>query len=126
MTGIYRGIGTALAAALLATGCAHDGYSDRGYGYNGAHGYAPRYANPFRGSGARRLDPWLAETRQGQQFVMDHYPLGPGYELSRDDAEGANAFFRRWADTDRNYRLTDEEIRTALVHAGRNYGMRSH
>ena len=126
-----------IGAAALTTGCAHDGYYDRGYGsgyyandyrggngYHGRHRYADRLPNPFRGRGADKLDPWLSETREGQQFVLDHYALGPDGEISDAEADSANVFFRRWADTDRDYRLTDAEIRTALVHTRNRYGLR--
>lgn len=129
-----------MGAAALTGGCAHDGYHDRGYGYgghgyyandyrrgNGYHGrhrYADRLPNPFRGRGADKLDPWLSGTREGQQFVIDHYALGSNGEIGNAEAESANVFFRRWADTDRDYRLTDAEIRTALVHTRNRYGLR--
>ena len=129
-----------IGITLFVTGCAHDGYGDgrhrygteghqnygqnyrSGNGYHGNHGYGERHANRFSGRGARKLDPWLSRTREGQQFVTDHYDVGPRGEISRRDAENANAFFRRWSDTDRNYRLTDAEIRTALIHTRNGYG----
>jgi hypothetical protein len=125
---------------MALTGCAHDGYYGSGYGYpgggyydqsymngdgyRGSHGYGERYRSPFQGRGAPLLDPWLANTHEGQQFVLDHYEVGPRGDISRSDARGANAFFRRWADTDRDYRLTDPEIRTALVFVRDRYGRR--
>ncbi|MEM8697074.1 MAG: hypothetical protein AAGE05_13725 [Pseudomonadota bacterium] len=141
MARAYRATALAIGMGMLASGCAYDGYADRGYryapvdqgyygrdyrdgnGYAGQHGYAERYDNAFRGSGARRLDPWLAETREGQRFVVDHYRVGPSGEIASSDAESANIFFRRWADTDRDYRLTDAEIRTALLHTRNGYGI---
>ncbi|QLC24133.1 hypothetical protein HFP57_03210 [Parasphingopyxis algicola] len=140
MVRAFQTIAVPIAAALLVTGCTHDGYYDRGYrsasadhgyyardyrsgnGYRGSHRYAERYDNGFRGRGAQKLDPWLSETREGQQFVADHYPVGQRGEISSGDADSANIFFRRWADTDRDYRLTDAEIRTALVHTRNRYG----
>lgn len=126
---------TLFGVAVLTAGCAHSDYYDRGYGgsgyyqsdyrsgdgYRGRHRYADRHENPFRGNGARHLDPWLSQTREGQLFVLDHYAVGPNYEIGRPEAESANIFFRRWADTDRDYRLTDPEIRTALVHTRNRY-----
>ncbi|MBC2777875.1 hypothetical protein [Parasphingopyxis marina] len=103
-----------------------DGYYDADYnggnGYYGDHGYGDRYDTPFRISERGQLDPWLAETREGQQFVRDLLRLGYRNEVDRGDANRANAYFRRWADTDRDYRLTDAEIRIALVHIANGYG----
>ncbi|MCA1749154.1 MAG: hypothetical protein ABR601_10435 [Parasphingopyxis sp.] len=126
----------ALAAALGLSGCAYDhhgrdGYRDGYYGsdyrygngYRGDHGYGRRHETRFRGPGAERLDPWLAHTPEGYKFVTDHYALGAGDYLSGEDAERANVFFRQWSDTDRDYRLTDEEIRTSLVHVRNGYGI---
>lgn len=138
----------ALAAGLTITGCAydtygngydgghqgaghqgrghHDGEYDRDYrggnGYHGSHGYGDRYDNPFRVSERGRLDPWLAHTFEGHKFIRDHYRVGRDNVLRRRDADEANAFFRRWADVDRDYRLTDAEIRTALIHTANDYG----
>jgi hypothetical protein len=130
-----------LATALLVSACAEkgyhgnsagsharDGYYDQNYrggnGYRGNHGYGERHGNHYRGDGSRTLDPWLAETREGQQFLRDHYNVSRRGEISERDARGANEFFRRWADTDRNLRLTDPEVRTALVHVRNRYGYR--
>ena len=126
----------ALIAGLMLTGCAYDRYGDgygrggyydsdyrSGDGYRGYHGYGDRYGSPFDGAGARLLDPWLAETREGQKFVTDHYYMGFDGQLREEDAERANTFFRRWSDTNRDYRLTDDEIRTSLIHVRNGYGI---
>lgn len=123
-------------AAIGLSGCAHDysgdygyrdGYYDRDYrggnGYYGNGDYGRRHANRFRGRGADRLDPWLAYTRAGHKFVTDHYVLDSGNRISERDAMRANVFFRQWSDTDGDYRLTDEEIRTSLVHVRNGYGI---
>ena len=137
------GIAALIGTTMLVSGCAYDGYSQGGYdrgsgrhhgsyghdyrdgnGYRGNHGYADRYASNFTGPGADNLDPWLAETREGQQFVRDNYAVGPRGEISNGVATSVNRFFRRWADTNRDYQLTDAEIRTALVHTGNGYRYR--
>jgi hypothetical protein len=58
-----------------------------------------------------QLDPWLEDTREGRVIVGRS--LGERYhpEAIRD----LNIRFRRFADTDRDLRLTDYEIRLALV-----------
>ena len=134
--------GFVLAGAIALSGCAGDNYGygyrqapashagtyDRDYrhgnGYHGDHGYGVRHANPFNGDGGSNLDPWLSDTREGQKFVTDHYDVGYDGQRRDADADEANVFFRRWADTDRDYRLTDAEIRTALVHVAHNYRYR--
>jgi hypothetical protein len=118
-------VGALLAAALGVSACA--AYYDEGYrrGYGG-YGYDgrdyQRIGNScrfFKGSGAGRLDPWLACTREGQGIVRDRFDRGRNRRIGRDTADRANIWFRRQADTDRNMRLTDREIRAALVGAGR-------
>jgi hypothetical protein len=143
MSRSHYGIAAIIGAALLVSGCAYDGYNDGGYrhastnhgsyandyrggnGYHGSHDYADQYDSNFTGRGARKLDPWLAETREGQQFVRDNYSIGPRGEISSGLANSVNRFFRRWADTNRDYQLTDAEIRTALVHTRNGYRYRS-
>lgn len=131
---------SALALAAFAVGLAgcsydmhgdrhgyRDGYYDRDYrhgdGYRGDHGYGRHQARRFEGPGADSLDPWLARTAEGHKFVTDHYDLGPGDWLSEENAQRANVFFRQWSDTDGDYRLTDEEIRTSLLHVRNGYGI---
>jgi len=138
------GIAALMGTAMLVSGCAYDGYGNGGHrggsehhgsyaqdyrggnGYHGNHGYAERYASNFTGPGAGNLDPWLAQTREGQQFVRDNYSVGRRGEISSGVARSVNRFFRRWADTNRDYRLTDAEIRTALVHTGNGYRYRAY
>jgi hypothetical protein len=45
---------------------------------------------------------------------------GEGF-VSEDVAHRANIWFRRYADEDRDMRITDPEIRTALVQAAGRY-----
>lgn len=102
-----------LASALGVTSCAY--YDDYG---QAAHGYGDyRYQGErFSGRGAGMLDPWLVSTPEGRDIVM----LGFGDDaggISEEKADRANIWFRRYADTDRDLRLTDEEIRIALVQA---------
>lgn len=138
------GIAALVGTTLLGSGCAYDNYSNDRYdrasahhgsyaddyrggnGYHGNHGYAERYASNFSGPGADKLDPWLAETREGQQFVRDNYSVGRSSEISNSVAINVNQFFRRWADTNRDYQLTDHEIRAALVHTGNGYRYRGY
>lgn len=127
----------AFAAAITLTGCAYDHYGDgygyrdghygsdyrSGNGYHGDHGYGRQDRTRFHGAGADRLDPWLAYTSEGYKFVTDHYDLDSGDYLTVENAERANVFFRQWSDTDKDYRLTDEEIRTSLIHVRNGYGI---
>jgi hypothetical protein len=84
------------------------------YGYDGYGGDA--YGD-YRGEAwddsedLFRLDPWLAETEEGRTIVGRS--LGQVYypEAVRE----LNIRFRRFADTNRDLRLTDHEIRLALV-----------
>lgn len=105
-----------LLCLFVATACAHDPYR---YGGSYGPGYGDYDEYGYRGddwssrdmNDLFRLDPWLEETREGQEIVARS--LGQGYhpEAVRD----LNIRFRRFADTDRDLRLTDREIRTALV-----------
>lgn len=116
---------TAFAAlALLSLGaCTH---YDR-YGYdrydrpNGGYGYYDdEWADRWGGDDLDRLDPWLEDTEEGREIV--HRQLGPrpwGEVSVRD----LNVSFRRTADSNRDMRLTDGEIRLALVRWA-NYGGR--
>lgn len=86
---------------------AYDGQDfDRG----GGHG-------DFEGPGAEVLDPWLAETREGWFIVTRGFGDAAQGFVSDEVAVRANLWFRRYADADRDMRLTDEEIRRALAWA---------
>lgn len=131
------------AIGLIGTSAsAHDTYQP---GYFGDDGYLDRPDRPGdwrRGGDDReivvrgrrlprhlevsrrvRLDPWLADIWEGRKFVRDHYRVTRWNTIDEDDAENANVFFRRWADHDRDYRLTDTEIHTALNHIANSYGL---
>jgi len=94
---------------LAASACAHDRYGrgdyDDGYHYAGDEWAGRDPEDLFR------LDPWLEDTQEGQVIV--ERSLGEAYypEAIRD----LNIRFRRFADTDGDLRLTDFEIRLALV-----------
>lgn len=121
-----------LAAVLLASPAAAQDRGIDGYGYDredradrwrdrDADDYGtrtPRYlGSSYRlgGEGGRALDPWLAETPEGQRFMRLAYPDARNGRISRRTARHANTAFRRYADGDRDMRLTDAEIRIALV-----------
>jgi len=117
-------------AALGVAGCAHGGYPDRprhgpdgSYAYDGAEWAEPRgpYAGELRGPGLEMLDPWLRETREGQAVVTLGFRDAAEGFVSEDVAHRANIWFRRYADEDRDMRITDPEIRTALVQATGRY-----
>lgn len=135
-------IAALLAVGIVSPASAHD---RRGPAYHGNDGYLDRTAAPGywgrdrrdRGIVVRgvrlprhlevsrrvRLDPWLADTWEGRTFVRQHYHVTRWNTIDEDDAENANVFFRRWADHNRDYRLTDAEIRTALDHIANGYGL---
>lgn len=76
-------------------------------------------SNQFRGSGAAILDPWLAFTRQGRDIVYYRFDRDYDGSISARDADRINVWFRAYADVDRDYRLTDQEIGAALNRAVR-------
>lgn len=100
----------------------YEGYSYGGYRYEGRD-YDPRRYDRmqpyFRGRGAGMLDPWLAYTREGQAALSTYVNLRDGY-IDEQTADRVNVWFRRYADTNRDMRLTDGEIRVALIQASRN------
>ena len=67
------------------------------------------------------LDPWLRETREGQAVVTMGFNEAVEGVISEPVAQRANTWFRRYADQNCDMRLTDAEIRTALVSAGGRY-----
>lgn len=123
-------VATLFAAALGFAGCATYHDDDRGYGRADRYGgYAyegrdyQRIGNDcgaFGGSGGDRLDPWLACTQEGRQIVRTRFERGDGGSISARTADDANIWFRRHADTNRDMRLTDPEIRAALVNVSRH------
>lgn len=117
-----RLIATLAAAAALA-GCTT--YDDRGgygrYRYEGSawNARSGGGGGPLRGPGVDVLDPWLAETREGSVILRSGWESARGGFVDPDVAERANAWFRRYADSDRDWCLTDAEIRAALAWAAR-------
>lgn len=109
----------ALGAAALATGgCAYD--MERAYAGAAWDGERP-VVDELEGPGVEILDRWLAETREGRAIVTVGFADAATGEVSEDVAHRANIWFRRYADSDRDMRITDEEIRVALVTAGGRY-----
>ena len=115
---------TLLLALVLGTGaCAYDSYGAPPPGYDGAEWRGTRmpYEGPLRGPGLETLDPWLKGTEEGRAIVtMGFMDAAEGF-VSEDVAHRANIWFRRYADHDRDMRITDPEIRTALVYAAGGY-----
>lgn len=120
-------IAALFTAAVGVSACAY--YDDYAHGYRGhvygdyrydGQSYAgwSRAPDAFAGSGAPLLDPWLAQTKEGRALVSRGFDEGRPGQISAETAHRANAWFRRYADQDRDMRLTDQEIRLALVQAG--------
>ena len=122
-----------LAVAVGVSACAYyddygDSFGSRGGSLHGDYMYAGAAYNRdswddgrmrVGGSGADILDPWLALTSEGRDILARGFNAGPDGRVSAEMAGRANVWFRRYADSDRNMRLTDEEIRLALAHAAR-------
>jgi hypothetical protein len=109
---------TALGA-LAAGGCATTG----DYGYDGAEygGQRLPYDGELTGPGVALLDPWLLETEEGRAVVTLGFSEAANGVISEDVANRANIWFRRYADENCDMRITDPEIRTALVTAAGRY-----
>jgi hypothetical protein len=129
MRGVLAATMLVLAGAVSACATYYD--DDYGYGRGGYGGYDyvgrgyDRLGNDcgvFRGRGGHRLDPWLACTREGQDIVRYRFDEDHDRSIGRETADRANIWFRRHADTNRDMRLTDNEIRAALVNAARHQG----
>ena len=111
-------------AALALGACAHGGYDRHGdYAYDGSDWGATRmpYQGDLRGPGVEILDAWLRETREGRAIVTLGFSDAAEGFVSEDTAHRANIWFRRYADEDCDMRITDPEIRTALVAAAGRY-----
>ena len=121
-----------LAAGLGAGACTYDSYGPYSYGsyssapYGAYYGQAwagqrTPYLGDLHGPGVEILDPWLLESREGRTVVtMGFRGTGDGF-VSEEVANRANIWFRRYADQDRDMKITDPEIRTALVQAAGRY-----
>jgi hypothetical protein len=122
----FLSLATALAA-IGAGGCTYDGGYGRtgpgGYAYGGGEWDGPRqaYAGDLHGPGLHLLDPWLKETAEGRAIVTLGFRDAARGFVSEDVAHRANIWFRRYADHDGDMRITDPEIRTALVAAAGSY-----
>ncbi len=99
------------------------------FGRYGDYRYAGDYYDPGRwqgreaylsGPGVERLDPWLAVTREGRDIVLLGFDTDDDGQITPVTADRANVWFRRYADTDEDLRLTDPEIRMALVQGSRD------
>jgi hypothetical protein len=110
-----------LLAALALSACAH-GYDDD-YAYDGTDWLESRgpYVGELRGPGVATLDPWLRETEEGRAVVTLGFQEAARGVVSEDVAHRANIWFRRYADENRDMKITDPEIRTALVTATGRY-----
>ncbi len=113
----------ALSSAAVSACAYHDGY---GYGPSPFGDYAYQgdewgdrgaYAGPLVGPGVTLLDPWLLETPEGQDIVTTGFRDAREGFVDEQLADRVNIWFRRYADTNRDMRLTDPEIRVALVQA---------
>lgn len=102
----------AAGMAVLGLSACATWYDDYGYDY-GDYRY---HGEDYSGSGDI-LDPWLADTDEGRAIVA----LGFAGATDPATAHRANIWFRRYADSDRDMRLTDPEIRLALVQASREH-----
>ena len=100
-----RRLALTLLLSLAATACATDRYGYDGYGYHGDE-WAGRYEQD-----PSRLDPWLEETEEGRVIVE----RSMGGRFDPRAVRDVNIRFRFFADTNRDMRLTDREIRLALV-----------
>lgn len=116
-----------LASGAALGACAWDdfAYEAPGYGRYAYAGDAWRERRPYegelRGPGLATLDPWLLETPEGRAVVTLGFREAAEGFVSEDTAHRANIWFRRYADHDRDMRITDPEIRTALVAAAGRY-----
>jgi len=111
------GVALFLAAAVLG-GCA----TPRQIAYDG-QAWATRqpYTGELIGPGVALLDPWLIGTAEGRAIVTLGFRDAADGFVSEDVAHRANIWFRRYADHDCDLRVTDPEIRTALVAAAGRY-----
>ena len=109
--------------AALAAGCTHPGAYGPRYGYAGGAWDGPRgaYSGPLHGPGVPILDRWLIETEEGRAIVTLGFREAAEGFVSDDVAHRANIWFRRYADSDGDMRITDPEIRVALVAAAGRY-----
>ncbi len=117
----------AVGVMLTIGACAYDDYvygrGEGGYAYQGDNwrGQRQPYDGELRGPGVEILDPWLLETREGRAIVTLGWNTAGEGVISEEVAHRANIWFRRYADHDRDMKITDPEIRNALVSAAGRY-----
>ena len=115
---------TAGLAVLGAAGCATDPYGyggDPAYAGSAWSGERRPWQGDLHGPGLNVLDPWLKETAEGRAVVTLGFNTAAEGFVSEEVAHRANIWFRRYADENRDMRITDPEIRTALVAAAGAY-----
>ncbi len=110
-----------LGAAALATGGCATVDMERAYEGAAWSGGRGDLDDELNGPGMEILDRWLAETREGRTIVRLGFRDAAEGQVSEDVAHRANIWFRRYADSNCDMRITDEEIRVALVAAARQY-----
>jgi hypothetical protein len=122
--------GCCVAGALLLSACATAGSNDLGPEYRYAGPDTPTYVGDrydpedVGGQGAQHLDPWLSGTLPGQQLVLARFDRNYDGRIGWDRAGEANRWFRRFADRNRDMRLTDREINRGLAVIDRELGRR--
>lgn len=117
----------ALGASVSLAACAttYDMGADD-YGYDDSYGY-PDYnggqygASGIGGSGARYLDPWLSGTEAGRTLIQRRFDSKYNGRITPSTAKKANAWFRRYADTNRDSMITDREIDQGLQRLAQDY-----
>jgi hypothetical protein len=120
-----RAILTLFSVALGVTSCAYYGDYRDSYARGSRYGDYAYAGHHWGREGAQILDPWLAATPEGRTIVSLGFGGSREGGVSGEGAQRANVWFRRYADYNGDMRLTDEEIRTALVHAARQSGYAS-
>lgn len=98
-----------LVALLAVSACSHNRY---GYGPGDGYGYG---GGAYAGAAMDDLDvldPWLAQTREGG-IIVERALGDDNWEVQA--VRDLNIRFRHFADTNRDQRLTDQEIRLALA-----------
>ncbi|MGZ8997335.1 MAG: hypothetical protein ACXW2T_00620, partial [Allosphingosinicella sp.] len=75
----------------------------------------------LNGPGIEILDRWLSETVEGRAIVTLGFRDAARGFVSEDVAHRANIWFRHYADDNRDMKITDPEICTALVTAAGRY-----
>ena len=106
---------TLSAKALVTSGCA--GRLERAYAGERLGRESGRRSMNSTARASPSLIPGSPETREGVTMVSLGFRDAAEGEVSEDVAHRANIWFRRYADSNRDMRITDDEIRIALVAA---------